>query len=410
MKIFETIDNCRICHSTDIVTFMDLGDQPPANSLRAELNEELPEVPLQLVHCAKCSAVQLSATVDPKFLFSHYVWVTGTSKTAHEYSKYFSSNVLKRSSKNETPFVVEIASNDGTFLKDFAEKGCKVLGVDPAKNIAEIASKAGVPTLADFFNMATADVIKEQYGNADIVFARNVIPHVKEIHSIINGIAELLKEDGLGVIEFHYSQIILDELHYDSIYHEHLFFYSLKSIMYLLKEYGLKPFDLTKSPISGGSLVIYFSKDQREKSVELKEALILEENNKTNELKTWQDFATVCAVHAKDLKDKVKKHKEKGVIIGYGASARSSTMLNYAGLNCEVIDYIIDKNPLKHGRYTPGTNIPIISFEEGKELFDKCASILLLAWNFEKEITEELRANGYTGSIIVPLPNKIRVK
>lgn len=410
MKIFEIIENCRICNSSDIVTFMDLGDQPPANSLRAELNEELPKVPLQIIHCTKCSAVQLSATVDPKFLFSHYIWVTGTSKTAHEYSKYFFSNVFKRASKKETPFVVEIASNDGTFLKDFAENGCKILGVDPAKNIAEMASKAGVPTLADFFNLATANVIKGQYGNADIIFARNVIPHVKEVHSIINGISELLKDDGIGVIEFHYSQIILDELHYDSVYHEHLFFYSLKSITYLLKEYGLKPFDLTKSPISGGSLVVYFSKDQIEQSVELKKALAIEEKNKTNELKTWQDFAAACAIHAKDLKDTVKKHKEEGAIIGYGASARSSTMLNYAGLNCEVIDYIIDKNPLKHGLYTPGTNIPIISFEEGKELFDKCASILLLAWNFEKEIIEELRANGYTGSIIVPLPNKIRIK
>lgn len=409
MEIFEEIKTCRICDSSDTVTFMDLGDQPPANSLRSALNEELPAVPLQLVHCAKCSTVQLSATVDPAFLFSHYVWVTGTSKTAHEYSKHFSSNVLQRSSVKE-PFVVEIASNDGTFLKDFAEKGCKVLGVDPAKNIAEMATKAGVPTMADFFNLDTANLIKEKHGNADIVFARNVIPHVKEVHSIINGIAELLKPDGLGVIEFHYSQIILDELHYDSVYHEHLFFYSLKSLMYLLNEYDLKPFDLTKSPISGGSLVIYFSKKEKEQTTELKEALVREEKNKTNELQTWKDFAAACSQHAKELKRVVEECKAKGTIIGYGASARSSTMLNYAGLNSEVIDYVIDKNPLKHNHYTPGTNIPIISFEEGKAMFDKCASILLLAWNFEAEIIEELRANGYTGSIIVPLPNVIRIK
>jgi SAM-dependent methyltransferase len=409
MEIFEEIKTCRICDSSDTVTFMDLGDQPPANSLRSALNEELPAVPLQLVHCAKCSTVQLSATVDPAFLFSHYVWVTGTSKTAHEYSKHFSSNVWQRSSVKE-PFVVEIASNDGTFLKDFAEKGCKVLGVDPAKNIAEMATKAGVPTMADFFNLDTANLIKEKHGNADIVFARNVIPHVKEVHSIINGIAELLKPDGLGVIEFHYSQIILDELHYDSVYHEHLFFYSLKSLMYLLEEYDLKPFDLTKSPISGGSLVIYFSKKEKEQTTELKEALVREEKNKTNELQTWKDFAAACFQHAKELKRVVEEYKAKGTIIGYGASARSSTMLNYAGLNSEVIDYVIDKNPLKHNRYTPGTNIPIISFEEGKAMFDKCASILLLAWNFEAEIIEELRANGYKGSIIVPLPNVIRIK
>ncbi len=409
MQIFEEIKNCRICDSKEIINFMDLTDQPPANSLRSDLSEKLQNVPLQLVHCSKCSTVQLSATVDPNYLFSHYVWVTGTSKTAHEYSKFFSKNVLERS-KVEKPFVVEIASNDGTFLKDFAQKGCDILGVDPAKNIAEMATKSGVPTLAEFFNLNTAKLVKEKYGNADIIFARNVIPHVKEVHSIIEGIADLLKDDGLGVIEFHYSQIILDELHYDSVYHEHLFFYSLESMMYLLNQYGLKPFDLTRSPISGGSLVIYFSKIQREKTIELAEALKQEKEKRTNELQTWKNFANSCEKHAKQLKSIVEEHKTKGPVIGYGASARSSTMLNYAGLNSEVIDCVIDKNPMKHGRFTPGTNIPIISFEEGKKLFNKCGSILLLAWNFEKEITEELRANGYTGSIIVPLPNVIKIK
>ena len=409
MQIFEKISNCRICNSANIESFMDLTDQPPANSLRDDLNEVLPNVPLQLVHCSNCTTIQLSATVDPKYLFSHYVWVTGTSKTAKEYSKYFSTNVLQRS-KKENPFVVEIASNDGTFLKDFAKNGCKVLGVDPAKNIAEIATKDGVPTLAEFFNLDTSNSIKEKNGNADIVFARNVIPHVKEVHSIIEGISNLLKEDGLGVIEFHYSQIILDELHYDSIYHEHLFFYSLQSIIFLLNQYGLMPFDLTQSPISGGSLVIYFSKFQREQTSQLLDAIKKEKDNKTNELETWKNFATECEKHANELKLIVEKYKSNGPVIAYGASARSSTMLNYAGLNSQMIDYVIDKNPLKHGRYTPGTNIPIISFEEGKKLFNNCGTILLLAWNFENEITEELRANGYTGSIIVPLPNVIRVK
>jgi SAM-dependent methyltransferase len=409
MQIFEKINNCRICNSANIESFMDLTDQPPANSLRDDLNDVLPNVPLQLIHCSNCTTIQLSATVDPKYLFSHYVWVTGTSKTAKEYSKYFSTNVLQRT-KKENPFVVEIASNDGTFLKDFAKNGCKVLGVDPAKNIAEIATKDGVPTLAEFFNLDTSNSIKEKNGNADIVFARNVIPHVKEVHSIIEGISNLLKEDGLGVIEFHYSQIILDELHYDSIYHEHLFFYSLQSIIFLLNQYGLMPFDLTQSPISGGSLVIYFSKSQREQTSQLLVAVKKEKDNKTNELETWKNFATACEKHANELKLIVEKYKSNGQVIAYGASARSSTMLNYAGLNSEVIDYVIDKNPLKHGRYTPGTNIPIISFDEGKKLFNNCGSILLLAWNFEKEITEELRANGYTGSIIVPLPNVIRIK
>lgn len=409
MEIFEKISACRICNSGRIVQFMDLTDQPPANSLRANPSEKLPLVPLQLVHCSDCSTVQLSATVDPAYLFTHYVWVTGTSRTAHEYSKSFSSNVLKRSDIQD-PFVVEMASNDGTFLKDFSAMGCKVLGIDPAKNIAEMATQDGVPTIADFFNLTTATTVKEKYGSADIIFARNVIPHVKEVHSIIEGVAFLLKEEGLGAIEFHYSQIILDELHYDSVYHEHLFFYSLKSITHLLDMYGLKPFDLTHSPISGGSLVIYFAKDQRPQSEALKEAIRQESANKTNDLQTWKDFATACETHAKELRKIVEEQRKNGPVIAYGASARSSTMLNYAGLNSDIIDCVIDKNPLKHGRFTPGTDIPIISFEEGKKRFENCGSILLLAWNFEKEIIEELRANGYTGSIIVPLPNKIRVK
>jgi hypothetical protein len=408
MQIFEKIEHCRICDSKNIFPFMDLTDQPPANSLRLDRNEKLPSVPLQLVHCSNCSTVQLSATVDPEYLFSHYVWVTGTSKTAHEYSKTFTQNVLNRC-EIKNPFVVEIASNDGTFLKNFSLKGCKVLGVDPAKNIAEIATKEGVKTIADFFNLETAKYIKKENGSADIVFARNVIPHVKEIHSIIGGITDLLNDNGLGVIEFHYSQIILDELHYDSVYHEHLFFYSLRSMIYLLNKYGLKPFDLTSSPISGGSLVIYFSKNENVYSTQLIEALKKEDDNHTNDVETWKNFADACSKHAKELKKVVEQFKRKGNVIAYGASARSSTMLNYAGLKNDVIDYVIDKNPLKHNRFTPGTDIPIISFEDGIKLFDNCSCILLLAWNFEKEITEELRANGYKGSIIVPLPNVISV-
>jgi SAM-dependent methyltransferase len=409
MKVYDLVSSCRICYSKKIVNFMDLTDQPPANSLRTKLSEELPNVPLQLLHCSNCSTVQLSATVDPEYLFNHYVWVTGTSKTAREYSKIFSKNVLRRSSVVR-PFVVEIASNDGTFLKEFVSNGCRVLGVDPAKNISEMATQSGVPTIAEFFNLDTSKLIIDHHGIADVIFARNVIPHVKEVHSIIEGIADLLNNDGLGVIEFHYSQIILDELHYDSIYHEHLFFYSLSSMIYLLNLYDLKPFDLTYSPISGGSLVIYFSKIQKEKTSELIAALQKEEDNKTNDIQTWESFAMASKKHAEELKTIVMDYQSKGSIIAYGASARSSTMLNFAGLDNTIIECVIDKNPLKHNRFTPGTNIPIISFDEGKKLFDKCGSILLLAWNFEKEIVEELRLNGYTGPIIVPLPNLNVVK
>lgn len=408
MTKFQLIDKCRICNSSSITKFMDLKDQPPANSLRLDLKEDLMNIPLQLLYCKKCSTVQLSATVAPEYLFSHYVWVTGTSSTARAYSSYFADNVLKRSFLKK-PFIVEVASNDGTFLKEFKSNGCKVLGVDPAKNIADLANKSGIPTVSKFFNLETAKEIGQEHGKGDIIIARNVIPHVKEVHSIISGIQWLLRDEGIGVIEFHYSQIILNELHYDSIYHEHLFFYSLKSISHLLKLYDLYPFDLTESPISGGSLVIYFSKNPKEESKKLKEAINLENEKKTNELQTWINFAYSCNKHAETLKSIITEYKAKGPILAYGASARSSTLLNFAGLDSSVIDFIIDKNPLKHNRYSPGTNIKIISFEEGITHFENYSSILLLAWNFEKEIISDLRKNGFKGPIIVPLPNQVRI-
>jgi hypothetical protein len=376
--------------------------------LRKSLDEEVPTAPLKLVQCQECSGVQLTATVDPKYLFDHYVWVTGTSATARSYSDYFCSEVLKRANP-DARFIVEVASNDGTFLRRFKEKGLSVLGVDPAKNIAQNANENGIPTLPEFFNEEVAQDIFNEKGNADIVFARNVIPHVKEIHSIIKGLSDLAGDQGTVVIEFHYAKVIVDELHYDSIYHEHLYYYSLKSLNNLLLQYGLHPFDAFPSPISGGSLVLFYSKEKKERSQFLTELLETENSVGLNELGTWLKFAENSVEHAKELKQKVLEDSKSGKLIGYGASARSSTMLNFAGIGCDLIDCIIDRNPIKQGLYTPGTDIPIVSYEEGiKKAIG--GSIILLAWNFEEEIVTDLRASGFQGDIIVPLPNRIHIR
>ena len=261
-KTYETIDSCRLCFSKNLSDVLDLGDQPPANSLRSTLDQDVPVAPLKLVQCQECSAVQLTATVDPAYLFDHYVWVTGTSATARNYSEYFCAEVLKRANPDVT-FAVEVASNDGTFLRRFQEKDLSVLGVDPAKNIAKNANESGIPTLSEFFSEEVAQNILKEKGSADIVFARNVIPHVKEIHSIIKGLSDLAGDQGVVVIEFHYAKVIVDELHYDSIYHEHLYYYSLKSLNTLLQRYGLQPFDAFRSPISGGSLVLLQEKKRK---------------------------------------------------------------------------------------------------------------------------------------------------
>ena len=403
-QIYETISCCRVCNSDNIEEVLDLGNQPPANSLHKDDSDKPPLVPLRLFFCKECSAVQLGETVDPEYLFNEYVWVTGTSSTAELYSKDFTENALKISGFKE-PSVIEIASNDGTFLRSFQERGCEVLGIDPAKNIAEQASKKGIPTISEFFSSEVATTLVENQGKSDLVFARNVIPHVKAIHSIIEGIKVLMKDDSTGIIEFHEAGLILKELHYDSIYHEHLFYFSLKTISFLLEKYGLFIFDIMPSPISGGSWVIYFSRNKKNKSRKLKEAEASEEKLGINDLETWLQFSRNVKDHAIQIRNLLPDGKK---IMAYGASARSSTLLNYCGINTDNITAIIDKNPLKHNLLSPGVEIPIISYEEGIEVLKSEEDLFLLAWNFEKEIIRDLKNDGFNGKFIVPLPNEPR--
>jgi hypothetical protein len=407
-RIYSEIDACRLCSSKDLQDVLDLGNQPPANSLRTSLNESLPYAPLKLVRCGNCCAVQLTATVDPAYLFSQYVWVTATSATARSYSERYCAEVLSRA-KVERPFVVEVASNDGTFLKQFKEKGCRVLGIDPAKNIAAKASSAGIPTLAEFFDAAMAGKILAEHQRPNVVMARNVIPHVKDIHSIVEGLSVLADSDGMVVIEFHYAKTIVEELHYDSIYHEHLFYFSIKSLAALFSRYGLHPFDAFASPISGGSLVIFFSGRRIAPSAALNRLLEIEEASGLNHLNTWRQFGAKSERHARELKRVVVEYAKNGPLVAYGASARSSTLMNFAGISNHEIACVIDRNPIKHGLYTPGTNIQIVPYEEGlRQSGGK--HLLLLAWNFEEEIVKDLRGSGFGGDIIVPLPNEVHIR
>lgn len=407
-QIFSEIDACRLCSSKDLHDVLDLGSQPPANSLRKNLNESVPNAPLKLVQCRHCSAIQLTATVDPAYLFSQYVWVTATSATARSYSETYCAEVLKRTVV-KSPFVVEVASNDGTFLKQFKDKGCSILGVDPAQNIATKAISAGIPTLAEFFHVEIAQKILSEHQRPNIVMARNVIPHVKEIHSIVEGLSTLVDSDGMVVIEFHYAKTIAEELHYDSIYHEHLFYFSIKSLAAIFAQYGLYPFDAFTSLISGGSLVLFFSSNKIEPSAALNKLVTTEEQSGLNYLRTWQEFGAKSKKHARNLKEIVAEYSKYSPLVAYGASARSSTLMNFAGISNQEIEYVIDRNPIKQGLYTPGTNILIVSYEEGLKRLDG-KHLLLLAWNFEEEIVQNLRASGFKGDIIVPLPNEIHIK
>ena len=399
----ETLRTCRICDSTAIESILDLGAQPPANSLRRDRAASLPAIPLVLCRCAACGTVQLTETVSPDYLFRNYVWVTGTSQATRDYSEVFCERLAARCRPGSL-FVLEVASNDGTFLQRFRERGDTVLGVDPAQNIGAIARQQGIPTLTEFFGLAVARDIVAEHGPADAVYARNVISHVANAKDVVAGMAHCLSGSGTGAIEFHCADAILDGLHYDSIYHEHLFYHSLHSIGRLLGQFGLAPFDVTESPISGGSLVVYFSKEARAATPAYVQTLARERALGIVENAPWREFARRCQAHRAALLALVEDRKRAGKrIIGYGASARSSTLLNFCGIDHRHLDLIVDRSPLKHDCYTPGTDVLIAGPDRG---FTRRPDIvLLLAWNFRDEIIAQIQAEqGWHGEVIVPLP------
>ena len=405
-NFLEYIDKCRACGSKEIATFFDLGQQPFANSLLKAKTKQEKKYPLSLSWCCECSLVQLNQTAEPGKLFSSYVCVTGTSHTAVNYSIEFCDTALaKVQSQKEKGYVLELASNDGTFLRPFINKGYDVLGVDPAQNIVEKAVSEGIPTRCSFFGTSVAEKIVAERGRPKILFARNVLPHVANLYDFVRGIELCADEETLVIIEVHYSKDILEELHYDSIYHEHLCYFSLKSIENLLGRYNLYVNDVMKSPISGGSLVLFIGKQKDKSGSFVLKYRNDEKKHKTNDFASWQKFAEKSYTHKTLLLKLLDEELRQGhKVVGYGASARSSTLLNFCGIDSGYISVIADQNPLKQGLFTAGTGIPIDSLDAVMDA--KPDTIFVLAWNFKDEIIDECKRRGYTGSYLIPFPDK----
>jgi len=403
---FRSITHCRSCGSPRLTDILDLGDQPLANTLVKDPDDRAGKYPLRTAFCPDCSLFQLKETVRKEILFDRYVWVTGTSAAAKEYSRIFFTRVIDRVKIVPDDLVVEIASNDGTILRPFVSAGFSALGVEPAKNIAQMAEAAGVRTLCAYWNKETAERIVKSRGHARVIIARNVIPHVSDLQEVMAGIHDALDEDGTGIIEFHDGRIILEDLHYDSIYHEHLCYFTVKSMTGLLGHYGFYAFHIDPSPISGGSQVIYFSKKARAPDETCLHAAAAEDVSGCNDLKAWEEFAERCFRHKDETLELISGFKDK-TIVGFGSSARSSTYLNFCGLNVSRIDVIIDNNPLKQGLYAAGSNIPIVSREKGMAL--KPELIFILAWNFKDEIMRECRDMGFRGQYLLPFPKAPRL-
>ncbi|MDD4952108.1 MAG: class I SAM-dependent methyltransferase [Desulfovibrionaceae bacterium] len=401
----RAIDRCRGCSGKGIEPFFDLGMQPLANALARDRAARDPVHPLSLSWCPDCGLVQLNHTADPGELFSEYVWLTASSSTAKAYAERFCDRVLDLAGDAvRGGYVLEAASNDGTFLKPFQARGLRVLGVDPAKNIADLAVADGVPTENAFFGRKSAERIVSEHGLPAVVFARNVLPHVADPHDFVEGLRLCAGERGLAIIEVHYAKAILDELHYDSIYHEHLCYFTLKSLERLLEAHGLFAFEAMISPISGGSVVLFARGVRAEKGPVLAGLESAERAEAVNDLARWREFADKSLRHRELFVGLLEQEAEAGRrVVGYGASARSSTMLNFCGLGPDRIAAVADQNRLKQGFFTPGTHIPILAPEQ--VMAQGPDTVVVLAWNFMDEIGDLLWDRfGFRGGIIAPLP------
>ena len=400
--MFKKIKKCRSCNSSLITKVLDLGKQPLANGLLKKKNtKNTISIPLELFICKDCKLLQLSCTVEPQILFKNYLWVTGTSKKVNDYRKYFFDK-LKKYLKLEKKFIVEIASNDGFFL-EYLKKNNTVLGIDPAKNLAKIAEKKGVKTVSEFFNLSTSKEICKKYKKKpDLVICRNVIPHIENIQEVMKSLNYIISDNGIGVIEFHDASNILENNHYDYIYHEHIFYFTITSLTKILKRYGMYTFDFFKSPISGGSYVILFKKKKVPISKNLQKKIKVEKKNKIDSVQIWKSLEDRCKKHRTKLLEIFNNNIIDNKICGYGASARSSTLLNYLKLENNSLDKIFDINTLKSNLYTPGTNIKVEFPTKNK--IQSYSIIFLLAWNFKKEVVNFLKLKGFKGKILQPLP------
>ncbi len=401
-----TIRTCRISDSPDLSVFLDLNNQPLANALIPSPAALEDFFPLRLGFCPESGLVQLMETVPKERLFRHYLWVSGTAATTREYAQIFCERALQALGNPARAFVLEIACNDGTFLAPFKEKGLATLGIDPAENLAEEARKRGLEIWPEFWAEEAARRVLARKGAADLVFARNVVPHVSDLHGVIRGIALALGDEGLGLIEFHEAARIFEELHYDSVYHEHLCFFSLHAMEHLLRRHGLHPHHVEFSPISGGSIVVHFSKSPRPPSKAYTRQLERELALGLTRLETWQAFAERCREHRRQTLALLGRFDPQNVV-GFGASARSATFLNFCGITRDHLRAVIDNNPLKQGLFTPGSRLPIVPMEEGLALQPEV--IVILAWNFAEEVRRLCRERGFRGKFLQPFPGEPRL-
>jgi len=396
---------CQICKSAT-EPGLDLGHQPVGDLVipDAELNRPETFYPMQLHHCYTCGLTQLGFIVDPKVVYKNFPFVSGTTKTATKHLQSLPRDLVKRFKLGKDSFALDIGSNDGTLLEGYRPFGVRFLGVDPSGDPVRIARERGIDTLHAFFNVATAEHVSANYGRADAITACGVFAHIADLAGVMKGVKALLGDKGVFATDSQYWLDMVERGHYDNIFHQHLRYYSMRSLTYLFRQYDMDLFDVERSDVYGGQIRVFACHaGAYPVSARVKKLVAIEAAAKLYDPATNARFTRQIEARRAKLFDAVYQLKSKGKrIVGIGAPAKASTVCNYCRLGPDLVDYITEVNPLRIGMRLPGTHIPIVDEERMFTEKPRLDAGILFAWNYYDEIVPKLRNRGFRGRVLLP--------
>ncbi|MET9332079.1 class I SAM-dependent methyltransferase [Streptomyces cellulosae] len=399
---------CRLCGSTALESVVDLGATPPCESFLAAERLDAPEqtYPLHLRVCTDCRLAQIPPLITPEDTFSEYAYFSSYSSSWVEHARAFVEDAAARLGLGEDSFVVEVASNDGYLLRHVVDRGIRCLGVEPSVNVGAAAREAGVPTHTAFLSPETGAEVRAEHGPADLVVANNVYAHIPDVIGFTKGLRALVADDGWVSIEVQHLLTLIEENQYDTIYHEHFQYYTVASAIRALASGGLALVDVELLPTHGGSLRLWARPEETagEPSWRVADVLAREKAAGLQELSGYTEFSARVAKVRRDLLRFLVTAAEEGrTVVGYGAPGKGNTLLNHCGIRPDLLAYTVDRNPYKHGRYTPGTRIPILPPE--RIAADRPDYVLVLPWNLRAELTEQLAyVHEWGGRLVFPIP------
>jgi len=400
------VEQCQICGSDRLEAVLSLGYMPPVNQMVpiGQVPRQQPWFPTELLHCRQCELVQLGLAVDPVIIFPpEYPYTSGTTKLLRDNFADLYAESSRMLGLKADDLIVDIGSNDGTLISNFQKGGHRILGIEPT-DVSKIANDRGIPTIQRYFGLDTAKDVKAKHGPASVVTAANCFAHIEDVHAIVEGIVEMLGDKGVFISESHYLIPLLDTLQYDTVYHEHLRYYSLGSLKYLLEMHGLEVFHARPIPSHGGSIRVYAARKGAQKIQDSVAKMLATEPRGEAMAQRLAKFRDDVVLSKLRLMSMLRDLKEKGArIAGISAPSRASTMVNYVGLDEGIIDYVVEiQGSLKIGKCMPGTGIPVV--DEAKLFADQPDAALIFSWHIADELAPKLRAKGFRGQLITPLP------